>query len=89
MLSFLPVPSLISSHKATLFVLLSRLPAIGGSGSLPGLVDVLAFAALSRGDSSQQVGDLLSAAVRSSVDAGEVAQRVARHFWGIARCEPC
>eukprot|EP00775_Hariotina_reticulata_P003791 gene3791-4049_t len=53
-----------------------QLSAIGGAGSLPGLVDVLAFAALSRGDSSDEVGDLLSAAVRASVDK-ELKRRLA------------
>eukprot|EP00878_Enallax_costatus_P006953 GHUV01007287.1.p1 GENE.GHUV01007287.1~~GHUV01007287.1.p1 ORF type:complete len:760 (+),score=222.01 GHUV01007287.1:879-3158(+) len=46
----------------------AKLGGVGGPEALPGLVDMLAFAAVSRGASEQDIGDMMAAAVRSSVD---------------------
>lgn len=48
-----------------------RLGGVGGPDSLSGLVDVLAFAAVSRGANAIEVGDMVAAAVRSSVEKGK------------------
>jgi hypothetical protein len=47
-----------------------RLSGVGGPDALPNLVDVMAFAALSRGGSQEEVGDMVAAAIRSSVEKG-------------------
>ncbi|WIA21715.1 hypothetical protein OEZ85_000881 [Tetradesmus obliquus] len=54
----------------------ARLSGVGGPEALPNLVDVMAFAALARGASQQEVGDMLAAAIRSSVEK-ELQRRLA------------
>lgn len=49
-----------------------RLSTVGGPNSLPGLVDVMAFAAVSKGATEDEVGNMLVAAIRSSVEKGTV-----------------
>lgn len=66
----------------------ARAPALGGVQVLGGLVDVMAFAAMSRGASKEQVGDMMVSAIISSVDKGEGACNAAG-LWVFVSASTC